>query len=206
MCNKRNSAAQPGGEQPGVTALAGGLLAQRRRVFGPGTRRRRRGINIRARMTLTRRRLFANFCAGVILTCTAASITGCSGDPRSLVVTGASTVAPILGEIAKRYESLHPGVRIDVQTGGTGRGIRDARSGLAPYRHGLARTEGGGNRSDTLHHREGRVSTEGDFDRVRPARASGEGTVNIHFGQILSRSIEDLLRRAEWHMCEMPDA
>jgi phosphate transport system substrate-binding protein len=74
---------------------------------------------------------FANFCAGVILTCTAASITGCSDNRRQLAVTGASTVAPILGEIAKRYESLHPGVRIDVQTGGTSRGIRDARSGLA---------------------------------------------------------------------------
>jgi phosphate transport system substrate-binding protein len=81
---------------------------------------------------MTKRGLFANFCAAVILTCMAASITGCSDNRRQqLVVTGASTVAPVLGEIAKRYESLHPGVRIDVQTGGTSRGIRDARSGLA---------------------------------------------------------------------------
>lgn len=48
-----------------------------------------------------------------------------------LVITGSSTVAPLVLEIAKRYEALNPGVRIDVQTGGSSRGIADARSGLA---------------------------------------------------------------------------
>lgn len=48
-----------------------------------------------------------------------------------LVVTGSSTVAPLVLEIAKRYEAAHPGVRIDVQTGGSSRGVADARSGLA---------------------------------------------------------------------------
>lgn len=48
-----------------------------------------------------------------------------------LVLTGSSTVAPLAGEIAKRFESLHSEVRIDVQTGGSSRGIADARSGLA---------------------------------------------------------------------------
>ncbi|MFQ5783789.1 MAG: phosphate ABC transporter substrate-binding protein [Alphaproteobacteria bacterium] len=48
-----------------------------------------------------------------------------------LVVTGSSTVAPILGEIVKRYEALHHGVRIDVQTGGSARGLHDTRAGLA---------------------------------------------------------------------------
>ena len=48
-----------------------------------------------------------------------------------LVLTGSSTVAPLLAEIAKRYEKNHPGVRIDVQTGGTTRGINDAKSGVA---------------------------------------------------------------------------
>lgn len=48
-----------------------------------------------------------------------------------LGVTGSSTVAPLLSEIAKRYEQSHPQVRIDVQTGGSSRGIADARSGLA---------------------------------------------------------------------------
>lgn len=71
-------------------------------------------------------------------------LTGC-GDPiesatdqsRStllsgkLVLTGSSTVAPLMTEIAKRFEELHPGVRVDVQTGGSSRGIADVRSGVA---------------------------------------------------------------------------
>jgi len=48
-----------------------------------------------------------------------------------LVVTGASTLAPLVAEIGKRFERLHPAVRIDVQTGGSSRGIADARQGLA---------------------------------------------------------------------------
>jgi len=48
-----------------------------------------------------------------------------------LVLTGSSTVAPLTAEIAKRYESQHPGVRIDVQSGGSSRGIADARQGVA---------------------------------------------------------------------------
>lgn len=51
--------------------------------------------------------------------------------PQKLVLTGASTIAPLAGELARRFERLHPGVRIDVQTGGTARGINDARKGTA---------------------------------------------------------------------------
>ncbi len=48
-----------------------------------------------------------------------------------LTVTGSSTVAPLVAEIAKRFEARHAGVRIDVQTGGSGKGIADARNGVA---------------------------------------------------------------------------
>ena len=48
-----------------------------------------------------------------------------------IVLTGSSTVAPLAAEIGKRFESLHPGIRVDVQTGGSSRGILDARNGLA---------------------------------------------------------------------------
>jgi len=48
-----------------------------------------------------------------------------------LLLTGSSTVAPLAAEIAKRYESLHPGVRVDVQMGGSARGVTDIRHGLA---------------------------------------------------------------------------
>ncbi|WP_256678074.1 substrate-binding domain-containing protein [Fischerella major] len=33
--------------------------------------------------------------------------------------------------MGKRFESEHPGVRIDVQSGGSSRGISDARQGVA---------------------------------------------------------------------------
>lgn len=69
------------------------------------------------------------------------SLTGCSrGQADSpaqaklagrLIVSGSSTIAPLAGEIAKQFESLHPGVRIDVQSGGSSRGIADARRGTA---------------------------------------------------------------------------
>jgi len=53
------------------------------------------------------------------------------GESERLVITGATTVAPLINEIAKRYEQQHPGLRIDVQTGGSSRGINDVRAGLA---------------------------------------------------------------------------
>ena len=52
-------------------------------------------------------------------------------EDQRLVITGSSTVAPVTLEIAKRYEKLTPGVRIDVHTGGSSRGVTDARSGTA---------------------------------------------------------------------------
>ncbi|MCA9115750.1 MAG: phosphate ABC transporter substrate-binding protein [Planctomycetaceae bacterium] len=72
---------------------------------------------------------------GLLLCC---ALCGCGnpeggGDAEAgrIVVTGSSTIAPLMAEIAKRFESRHPGVRVDVQTGGSSRGIADARSGLA---------------------------------------------------------------------------
>ena len=62
-----------------------------------------------------------------------------------LVLTGSSTVAPLMAEIGRRFEEQHPGVRIDVQTGGSSRGIADARSGAADLgmiSRGLSAEEG----------------------------------------------------------------
>lgn len=50
---------------------------------------------------------------------------------EKLVLTGSSTIAPLAAEIGKRFESLHSNVRVDVQTGGSSRGVSDARAGLA---------------------------------------------------------------------------
>lgn len=49
----------------------------------------------------------------------------------TLVITGSSTVAPLVAEMGRRFEASHPGVRVDVQTGGSSRGIADLRRGLA---------------------------------------------------------------------------
>jgi len=50
---------------------------------------------------------------------------------QRLILTGSSTVAPLALEIGKRFEKLHPGVRVDVQSGGSTRGVNDVRTGLA---------------------------------------------------------------------------
>jgi phosphate transport system substrate-binding protein len=48
-----------------------------------------------------------------------------------ITLTGASTISPLIAEIGKRFEARHPAVRIDVQTGGSSRGITDAARGTA---------------------------------------------------------------------------
>ena len=50
---------------------------------------------------------------------------------KKLVITGSSTMAPLLLEIGKRFEVIHPQTRIDVQTGGSSRGVADTINGLA---------------------------------------------------------------------------
>ncbi len=47
-----------------------------------------------------------------------------------MILTGSSTVAPLAAEIGKRFESQNPNVRVDVQTGGSSRGIADVRREL----------------------------------------------------------------------------
>jgi len=50
---------------------------------------------------------------------------------EKLVLTGSSTIAPLAAEIGKRFEKQNPNVRVDVQAGGSSRGVNDARNGLA---------------------------------------------------------------------------
>ena len=60
------------------------------------------------------------------------SLWGCSqSTTEKLTLTGSSTIAPLASELAREFETLHPNVRVDVQTGGSSRGIADARSGVA---------------------------------------------------------------------------
>lgn len=65
------------------------------------------------------------------------ALIGCQESPAAnqpihkLIITGSSTVAPLIADIGKRFEAQHPGMRVDVQTGGSSRGVADARSGIA---------------------------------------------------------------------------
>lgn len=58
--------------------------------------------------------------------------TGCdSRTDHRLTITGSSTIAPVMADLAAAFEAHHPRWRIDIQSGGSSRGIRDARQGLA---------------------------------------------------------------------------
>lgn len=68
----------------------------------------------------------------MIMMALAAAVAGCSKPSEQvLTLTGSSTVAPLAQELAQRFEAEHPGVKINVQAGGSSRGITDARSGAA---------------------------------------------------------------------------
>ena len=48
-----------------------------------------------------------------------------------LLITGSSTMAPMIEAVAKRFSATHPGVRIEVQSVGSARGIDDVMKGKA---------------------------------------------------------------------------
>ena len=52
-------------------------------------------------------------------------------DSSRLTLTGSSTIAPVISDLGKAFEQANPGTRIDVQTGGSSRGVSDARSDRA---------------------------------------------------------------------------
>lgn len=70
---------------------------------------------------------------GARLALVLALLAGCAPKdaPKKIVLTGSSTIAPLAAELGKRFEAAHPGVRVDVQSGGSSRGISDARQGLS---------------------------------------------------------------------------
>jgi phosphate transport system substrate-binding protein len=45
-----------------------------------------------------------------------------------LLITGSSTMQPLIAEIATRFRTQHPAVTIEVQSGGSGRGVTDVRA------------------------------------------------------------------------------
>lgn len=77
------------------------------------------------------RQLFNNYLTLLFVGATFLSASLANAGEQRLVLTGSSTIAPVALEIGKRFEEQNPGVRVDVQTGGSSRGIADARSGMA---------------------------------------------------------------------------
>jgi phosphate transport system substrate-binding protein len=51
--------------------------------------------------------------------------------PAKLVVSGAETLAPLISDIARRFEATNPGVKVEVRPSGSGKGISDVRAGYA---------------------------------------------------------------------------
>ncbi len=59
-------------------------------------------------------------------------LAGCQPAADKLVITGSSTIAPLMADLAEQFET-HLGIQVDVQSGGSGRGISDVRQGLADF-------------------------------------------------------------------------
>lgn len=72
----------------------------------------------------------APFAATAFLAAMLLPIASPAADTVKLTATGSSTVGPLVSELARRYTHQHPGVRIDVQLGGSSRGVADARRGM----------------------------------------------------------------------------
>lgn len=59
-------------------------------------------------------------------------LSACSNgeESKKVSLSGSSTVAPLVQVIGQRFELDHPDIEVDVQTGGSSRGINDALNGL----------------------------------------------------------------------------
>lgn len=69
------------------------------------------------------------FAATVSLCLTLQACSQSAAQKTQLLLTGSSTVAPLIAEIAEQYEQNHPKITIEVKTGGSNQGIEDIRSG-----------------------------------------------------------------------------
>jgi len=71
--------------------------------------------------------------SGLLFWLVAVMTTGCgpdSGAQSVIEISGSSTLAPLMGEIAKRYRTIDPQVEIRIRTGGSSRGIQDVGEGI----------------------------------------------------------------------------
>ncbi len=69
--------------------------------------------------------------AGLAAIAHGASGKGSGAAPERILITGSSTMAPLIKALAERFQALHPGPRFEIEAGGSGRGIKDATEGKA---------------------------------------------------------------------------
>lgn len=63
-----------------------------------------------------------------------AAMTACGNDVEDeIVITGSTSVQPLMQTLAGEYEKLHEGVKIDVGGGGSGVGVSDAQKGNCDF-------------------------------------------------------------------------
>jgi phosphate transport system substrate-binding protein len=86
----------------------------------------------------TRKHLFLSsvlcmlFCCFILNMGEAGELTNTSGNfGGRLLITGSSTMCPMIDAMGKRFESLHHDVHIDVECGGSERGVKDILEGKA---------------------------------------------------------------------------
>lgn len=104
-----------------------------------------------------------------------------------ITLSGSSTIAPLAGEIGKRFEATYPGVRVDVQTGGSSRGVADARRGTVNIGM-VSRALGPGEDDLTAH----RIAMDGVAIIVHASNAATQLTdrqiVDIYTGAVTNWS------------------
>lgn len=96
-----------------------------------------------------------------------------------LLITGSSTMLPLVQAIAERFRALHPGVAIEVQGGGSGRGVADAREGKADI--GMASRALDEKENDLVSHAIARDGVALVVHRSNPVQALSAGQVAAIF-------------------------
>ena len=73
-------------------------------------------------------RIYLIFCT-IIFVLASTQLSGCSRNKNGIILAGSTSVQPFAEVLAEEYMTLHPGVKIDVQGGGSAAGILATKSG-----------------------------------------------------------------------------
>ncbi|HEV7393617.1 MAG TPA: substrate-binding domain-containing protein, partial [Burkholderiales bacterium] len=77
------------------------------------------------------------FMMAIALLCLVSSVAHAQASPNpktvqgKLIVTGSGTLFPLISDVARRFESRNPGIKIEVRAPGSGKGITEVRAGTS---------------------------------------------------------------------------